>query len=204
MIYQALNIVVHELNQYFVQLESREGSFVLLGNIAAYEPKNGHLGNAATDEYDNKIIVTLVNLQEEKALKNRPHFSVNALDKTEFKNPPVPLNIYALFTATNKNYENALIYISRVISFFQRKYSFTSQNAPVPSVIPGIENMDHYRLIMDMYSLSFEEANYLWGTLGGKQYPSVLYCIRMLDIVAENKTAGSGIIESIHPIDGKI
>lgn len=204
MIYQSLKIVAHELNEYFVQLESQEGSYVLLGNIAAYEPKNDNQGNAATDEYDNKIIVTLVNLQEEKTLKNRPHFKVNALDKTEYKNPPVPMNIYVLFTATNKNYENALIYISRVIGFFQGKFFFTNQNTPVPSVTPGIENMDQFRLMMDMYSPSFEEANYLWGTLGGKQYPSVLYRIRMLDIDAERKMAESGIIETIQTIDRKI
>jgi hypothetical protein len=204
MIYQSLKIVAHELNEYFAQLESQEGSYVLLGNIAAYEPKNDNQGNAATDEYDNKIIVTLVNLQEEKTLKNRPHFKVNTLDKTEYKNPPVPMNIYVLFTATNKNYENALIYISRVIGFFQGKFFFTNQNTPVPSVTPGIENMDQFRLMMDMYSPSFEEANYLWGTLGGKQYPSVLYRIRMLDIDAERKMAESGIIETIQTIEGKI
>lgn len=204
MIYQSLKIVAHELNEYFAQLESQEGSYVLLGNIAAYEPKNDNQGNAATDEYDNKIIVTLVNLQEEKTLKNRPHYKLNALDKTEYKNPPVPMNIYVLFTATNKNYENALIYISRVIGFFQGKFFFTNQNTPVPSVTPGIENMDQFRLMMDMYSPSFEEANYLWGTLGGKQYPSVLYRIRMLDIDAERKMAESGIIETIQTIEGKI
>jgi hypothetical protein len=27
-----------------------------------------------------------------------------------------------------------------------------------------------------------EEVNHLWGTLGGKQYPFVLYLLRMLDL----------------------
>jgi hypothetical protein len=27
-----------------------------------------------------------------------------------------------------------------------------------------------------------EEVNHLWGTLGGKQYPFVIYMMRMLDL----------------------
>jgi hypothetical protein len=204
MIYQVLRIVAHELNEYFVQLESQDGKYVVLGNIAAYEPKNDNQGNASADEYDNKVVVTLVNLQEEKTLKNRPHYKNNALDRTEYKNPPVPVNIYVLFTATNRTYDNALIYVSRVINFFQGKFLFTNQNTPVPSVTPGIENMSQFRLMMDMYSPTFEESNYLWGTLGGKQYPSVLYRIRKLDIDAELKIAESGIIETIQTKEGAL
>lgn len=176
----------------------------MLGNIATYEQKNDNQGNGPSDEYDNKVIVTLVNLQEEKTLKNRPHFKVNSLDRTEYKNPPVPVNIYVLFTATNKNYQNALIYLSRIVNFFQGKSVFTNQNTPVPIVTPGIEGMDQFRMMMDMYSPSFEESNYLWGTLGGKQYPSVLYRIRKLDIDTDQKTAESGIIETFQTTEGII
>jgi hypothetical protein len=58
--------------------------------------------------------------------------------------------------------------------------------------------------MMDMYSPTFEESNYLWGTLGGKQYPSVLYRIRKLDIDAELKIAESGIIETIQTKEGAL
>ncbi len=204
MIYQVLRVITHELNQYFIQLENDDGIYAALGNIAAYEQKSEGQGNGPADELDNKVVVTLVNLQEEKTLKNRPHTRINSLDRTEYRNPPVPINIYALFTATNRNYENALIYLSRVVSFFQGKNLFTNQNTPVPSVTPGIENMEKFRMMMDLYSPSFEEANYLWGTLGGKQYPSVLYRIRKLDVDADLKLSEGGLIESIKTTESSI
>lgn len=204
MIYQVLRIITYELNEYFIQLEDNEDTFVILGNISTYEQKSDGPGGGPAHAYDDKIVVTLVNLQEEKTLKNRPHTRINALDRTEYKNPPVPVNIYVLFTATNGTYENALIYLSRVINFFQGKLLFTNQNTPVPNVTPGIENMERFRLMMDMYSPSFEESNYLWGTLGGKQYPSVLYRVRKLDIDAELKISESGIVETIQTKEGKI
>jgi len=204
MIYQVLRIITHELNQYFTQLENNDGTYVTLGNIASYEQKSEGQGNGPVDEFDNKVVLTLVNLQEEKTLKNRPHTKINPLDRTEYRNPPVPINIYTLFTATNKNYENALIYLSRVVSFFQGKNLFTNQNTPVPSVTPGIENMEKFRMMLDLYSPSFEEANYLWGTLGGKQYPSALYRIRKLEIDADLKLGEGGLIESIKTTESRI
>lgn len=204
MIYQVLRVVTHELNQYFIQLENEDATFVTLGNIASYEQKNEGQGNGPTDELDNKVVVTLVNIQEEKTLKNRPHSKINPLDRAEYKNPPVPINIYVLFTATNKNYENALIYLSRVVSFFQGKHLFTNQNTPVPSVTPGIERMEKFRMMLDLYSPSFEEANYLWGTLGGKQYPSALYRIRKLDIDGDLKLGEGGLIETIKTTNSRL
>ena len=204
MIYQALRIVAHELNQYFNQLEGQDGSYVMLGNIASFDHKNDNQGGGQTNEYENKVLMTLVNLQEEKILKNLPHAQVNPFDKTEYKNPPVSLNLFVLFTATNVNYENALIYISRVVGFFQGKTIFTNQNTPVPNVTPGIEGMSQFKLMMDMYSPSFEESNYLWGTLGGKQFPSVLYRMRKIDMDSNLKISESGIIETIKTIGGRI
>lgn len=201
MIYQVLRIITHELNQYFIQLENADATYVMLGNIATYEQKSDGPGNGPSDDYDNKVIGTLVSLQEEKTLKNRPFRKVNPQDRVEYKNPPVPVNIYVLFTATNKNYENALIYISRVVNFFQGKNLFTNQNTPVPNVTPAIENMNQFRLMLDMFSPSFEESNYLWGTLGGKQFPSVLFRIRKLDIDANLKISESGIIETVKTTD---
>ncbi len=189
MIYQALKLIVSELNTY---LDPVEGDQAVLGNIALYESKLE--GSQLTD----KVVATLVGIQEEASLKNRPPYRVNSLQQTEYKNPPVTLNLKLLFSVTTENYNNALVYLSRVIAFFQHKRSFTNQNTPVPPATPEIEGMQRFKLLLDLYSPSFEENNYLWGTLGGKQFPSALYKVRLVEIAREDALKESrGVIKNI-------
>ena len=42
-----------------------------------------------------------------------------------------------------------------------------------------------------------EEVNYLWATLGGKQYPFVLYVMRMLDLKFKAIQSESGLITEV-------
>ena len=52
---------------------------------------------------------------------------------------------------------------------------FTSENSP--GLDPRIE-----KLIVELYSLSFEQQHHLWGILGAKYLPSVMYRVRMITI----------------------
>lgn len=193
MIYQALKLVSTELNNYLVAVATAPDDLVALGNIALFDSKTE--GN---NTLEDKVIVSLVNLQEEKALKNQPARKVTTANQTEYRNPPVILNLIVLFSVTSSNYQNALIYLSRIISFFQHKRTLTNQNTPIPSVTPQIEGMERFKLIMDLYSPSFEETNYLWGTLGGKQFPSVLYKMRLVELEREDAIKDTrGVIEQI-------
>jgi hypothetical protein len=42
-----------------------------------------------------------------------------------------------------------------------------------------------------------EEVNHLWGTLGGRQYPFVLYMLRMLDLKFKAVQSESGLITQV-------
>lgn len=200
MIYQALKLIATELNTYLDSLTEATDDLVVLGNIAMIESKmeaGGGGGGAAPLE--DKVLLTLVNIQEENTLKNLPAQRLDSFARqTEYKNPAINLNLYILFSVTSSNYQNALLYLSRIISFFQGKRIFTNQNTPLPSATPSIEDMENFRLIMDLYSPNFEETNYLWGTLGGKQFPSVLYKVRLVEIEREDLVKETrGIIKTI-------
>jgi hypothetical protein len=56
---------------------------------------------------------------------------------------------------------------------------------------------DRFRIILDLYSLSFEQINYLWSTLGGKQHPFVCYKLRMVEVERESTTATRGVIRQV-------
>jgi hypothetical protein len=43
-------------------------------------------------------------------------------------------------------------------------------------------NIDNFRFTIELYTPTFEELNYIWGTLGGKQLPSALYKVSMIQI----------------------
>jgi hypothetical protein len=102
------------------------------------------------------------------------------------------------FSAVNGNYDKALVYLANVIAFFQGKRSFTNLNTPIRSDLsPPVRDMEQFKIIMDLYSPSFEEANYLWGTLGGKQYPYALYRMRVTPVRRTQKKEIRGVIKEI-------
>ena len=42
-----------------------------------------------------------------------------------------------------------------------------------------------------------EEVNHLWGTLGGKQYPFVLYTLRLLELKFKAAQGEAGLITAV-------
>jgi Pvc16 N-terminal domain len=146
---------------------------VALGNIAFADPYQA--GRDAVANIQDKVVVTLVNIEEEKTLRNTPHTTARPLGQT-YQNPPIFLNLYVLFSVNSNNYENALIYLSDIISFFQREKVFT------PTTHPELEGKGIEKLVFDLYTLSFEQMNHLWAVLGGKYIPSVLYKVRLIQI----------------------
>lgn len=197
MIIHALQIVRQELDAFLNSLGTTGNDEVQLGNISQSDiPEQGEAGNLK-----NKIIISLVNVREEKTLKNAPFARRNDLTlKTEYFNPPVFFNLYLLISACQNNYNNALIYLSRIAAFFQSKNVFTHQNTlsvTDAALVPETEKMEEFKLIMDLYSPSFEELNHIWGILGGKQLPALLYVARLVEVKAAKVDAIGGLIREV-------
>ena len=181
----ALNTVSQELTTYIRSVEPElNEDIVVLGNIAMLETN----GNGGDTQIEQRIVLSLVNIEEEKRLKNTPPYKKQNGD-VEFVHPPVYINLYLLFSANFDNYNNALIRLSRVIEFFQGKRYFTAKNSP---------NMEgNLELHMEIHTLNFEQINDLWGSLGGKQVPFVMYKMRVLEVERPSVRAISGVIEDI-------
>lgn len=180
MISHALTIVINELNQH------------LKDNYGATPPqvKPGNLGEGFSNGGLSRdtFYLSVVNIREEKTLKNVQNYVRNDVTlKATYENPPVFLNFLVLMAATHTEYNNALMMLSRVIRFFQSKNVFTQDNVAPKSLtdsapVKTVDQLESFKLIFDLYSPTLEEVNHLWGTLGGKQYPFVLYTLRMLDL----------------------
>lgn len=162
---------------------------VVVGNIAFAENGVGRLPSLT-----DRIVLTMVKMEEEFTLKNQPNNRRNPVTGAlEYVNPPVFLNLYVLVTANNQNYEKAILFLSRVIGFFQYKSVFTEQNSSLPASVP----LTRFSFNTSMVSLTFEQINHLWGVLGGKQLPSVLYKVQLLEIQYEDETKPGEIIREI-------
>ena len=187
MIDKALKFITEEINNYLLtKLSFADTTKIVLDNIAKLQDGSG--GGGST----NKIILSLVNIEEDRISKNPDNFYKTDDNKVVYKNAPIHLNLYCLFaynhgendSESTNHYEEALLYISYVIRFFQFRNVFTASNSP--SLDPGIE-----KLLMELHSLGFEQLNHLWAVLGGKYLPSVLYKMRLV-VIDEGLQSGVG------------
>ncbi|MEM9916971.1 MAG: DUF4255 domain-containing protein [Bacteroidota bacterium] len=196
MIYQALNLIATELNAHLNTigpLDMSNDDDVQISNIAFFQS-----GVTPDPVINNKVVLTLLRIEEETVLKNVPAYRKNyATNQTEYKNPPVHLNLYLLFSINSNNYHNALTYLSRIIRFFQYKNVFDQKNTPPIASTNPHDQLSNFKLIMDMYSPSFEEANNIWGMLGGRHLPNVMYKVRLLGLELDLIKEGQGLIQQI-------
>lgn len=189
MIFEVLQIITEDVNNYI------GGSPVSLDNIASVASEQGDSGSTSTD-----IILTLLNLQEETTLKNKPNYAVEGT-RISYKNNIVNLNLYILFSANNDKYDEALKNLSKIIEFFQGKKVFTQANTIYNRDDVSMSKITNFRFVIDLFTPTFEELNFVWGTLGGKQIPSVMYKVSLVEIERE-VILGKG--ELINQVSGNI
>ena len=179
MIRAAVDLLVSQLNQY-VQVNTT-GASVVPGNIAFLD-SDGGAGGGAVDS--DKIVVSLVNVEEEGALKNG--YNVRTVGSSTFyENRPVFLNLFLLYSAHFGNYPTALDALAQVIEYFQANKVFTFQRTPPDTGFPEDPQTQELQIHLDLHTLTFQEINDLWGSLGGKQVPFVMYKARLLPIRAQ-------------------
>ncbi|HXL55079.1 MAG TPA: DUF4255 domain-containing protein [Chitinophagaceae bacterium] len=188
MIDNALKIIANEVNKYVVRKldPDRDPSStkrIATGNVTKVQESD--TAGSRSDSLSAPGILTLVNLEEERILKN-PNNYVRVNDKLEYRNPKIFLNLYCLFAVNHSSYDTALQYLSLIIQFFQYRNVIDHKNTPPDNGLVLDQKID--KLIFDMVSMNSEQVNHLWAILGGKYLPSVLYKVRMLTI--EDDTAG--------------
>jgi hypothetical protein len=202
LISHALTIIANEMNRY-LELYNLNGTG---SQNNAFRVELGNLSEGLDNSHGvtkEKFYLSVINIQEEKTLKNIPNYIRDDKKlKTVYENPPVYLNFMILMTSTHSNYADALKVLSRVIRFFQSKNVFTQDDVAPDSItnmmpVNVLDQLDTFKLIFDLYSPSLEEVNHLWGTLGGKQYPFVLYIMRMLDLKFKSIQSERGLITEV-------
>ncbi len=172
MIDATLAFIRSEINDY-INLKTANNNTLELSHLVG---ENGEF-------QVNNLGMSLVNIEEDRTSQPLPSFKENAAGGFDKILPEIKVNLYVLFAANwpnSGNYSEALKHISFILTYFQPRNIFTT--AHYPSLPPGVE-----KLTAELVSLTFEQQNHLWGTLGAKYLPSVLYRFRVLyleDLIA--------------------
>ena len=129
------------------------------------------------------VSVLLINIEEENLLRpSDPYMRISQDGLREKVHPEIRLNLYVLFVARFKQYEEALRHLSIIIQYFQNHRVLNHQNAPELS-----ESID--QLIIELVTLPFADQNEVWNALRTTYHPSVLYKVKMIVFSDENAEA---------------
>ncbi|TND08153.1 MAG: hypothetical protein FD123_2547 [Bacteroidetes bacterium] len=128
---------------------------------------------------NGKLALSLINIEEERVVKEQRTAYRNENNDIEHYNPEIRINLYVLISARFDNisgassYEEGLKQLSYVMTFFQGKHVFVPENSPdMPSELQ--------KLIVELYSTSFEQQYNYWTVIGTKYLPSALYRVRLV------------------------
>ena len=120
------------------------------------------------------VSTLLINVEEDNTLRPADPFTVVSTDGTHRKaKPEIRMNLYVLFVARFKQYEQGLNYLSQIIQHFQTHRVLDQHNAPEMS--DRIEQLN-----MELITLPFSEQNEMWNALRTTCHPSVLYKVKMI------------------------
>lgn len=177
MINHLLSAIQTELNEFIKVKDPINFSNLDIVVISNLVNQNGELAFTSNNQNqtEHKIVITLINVEEERTLKEQTYFKKSADDNIISQNPEIRINLSVLFTAYSTSYETSLRILSYLLGFFQMKNNFTPQNTP---------ELNGYieKATIELQTLSAEQNNHLWGYIGAKYMPSVVYRIRMLVI----------------------
>jgi len=179
-------------------------------------PVEVFLDSIAKDDVKQGVYVSLLYEEEEKTLKNNDYLqkyyeptNPNQIKGYRKVNPAIFLNLYVLILSTHSPYDEGLKQISSIISCFRHKNVFNKQRNENGKIVddfgenyPGLD-----KLVLDLHTLTFEQNNSLWQTLGSKLYPYVVYKVTMVayaeGMKAPDMEPVKKVIEVVTPIVGK-
>ncbi|HNN97116.1 MAG TPA: DUF4255 domain-containing protein [Pseudomonadota bacterium] len=168
------------LNEVFVLLRDKlNGHLSSISGVESAQTDQGQVAFVNCESSEKlelklgAITLLLVNLEQEFALRTADPYRVQLADgTTQRTQPPIHLNLYLLFAARFKDYEQALRSLSLVLQFFQSHRVLDHNNAPGLSA--RVE-----KIVMELVTLPLGEVHNLWGMLRVPYQPSLLYKARL-------------------------
>lgn len=140
---------------------------------------------------DDHIGVSIINLEEESATREQLPQVTYQDGQHVVLEPPLKMNVYLMFAAHYTHYDQAIKYLSHVLTFFQARRVFTRER--YASLDSKLE-----RLVVELQRLDYEQLNQVWAFIGAKQLPSAVYRIRLVCMQEEQQSDVRPPVLNIH------
>lgn len=179
-----LDLIIKEItdriNDYIGGMESVFG--IIAGDIAKLATQ---VDSEENDTIENNLVLTLVNIEEETSLKNN-YPIVKSGSNVITQRSALYLNLYLLFSANFKKYDESLKHIGYILEFFQanNKIRFSPVNKSY-----------QFDMMFSLHNISFENLNNLWVVFGGRYIPSVVFKVRIVQVQESPAKSGPAIVE---------
>lgn len=160
MTYPALQFISEILNDFLKKKLNTNESKVILNRVV-------NADGSPPKENDNKIVFTLINIEEEISLQQTA-LKVNTTNK-------IGKNFHTIYILVHSNFEyyaESLELLDFTIDFFIENPIFNEASSPNFPV-------ELERVRLEPINLTIEQICSLWSSIGAKYQPSVLYRVRI-------------------------
>jgi len=189
MLDSVLKFFADEVNGY---LRARTGVIEETVALSAIVDENGKYAIK-----DDSIGIYIINIEEESSVKNQLPQSTYINGQHAILAPALSLNVSIMFAAKYKHYDQALKYISLILTYFQSHRLF------VPTQYSAMDEKLE-RLVVDLQALNYDQLNQIWAYIGAKQLPSVVYRVRVVSIQDEAQSEVRPPIQHINTDVGSV
>ena len=167
MIDKAMESIRDELNMHYRQRYGLDEEMAVIANLIGNE---GTLADGET----NKVVLSLINIEHETSVSNKRSMVPDG-DSFAKYNSPLSVNFYIVCAAyfSEKNYVEAVKFISSVLLFFQNKHLFNHQNTP--SLDDSID-----KLTLEIVNQDLQNLSSFWSFIGTRYIPSIIFKVRAL------------------------
>lgn len=169
MIDLALGLVAQRLNSHLAARYGVQDDLVSLSPLTDPEGKQ-------TADARNRLVMFLTNIAQDSTPRS-PGRNRGAVQVMQAQ--PIHLDIYFMLASAYDadTYAEGLKLISAALTYFQANPVMNPRNAP--DMPRGLSQIS-----LDIANLKVEEMSQMWGNLGGRYVPSVMYKMRSVIIDA--------------------
>jgi hypothetical protein len=141
------------------------------------------------------IILSIVNIEEDRTLKNQSVYLKETNDKTNisrYKNPTQHLILSVLFSSYSQEsimYLNGIEKLNLIINYFQQYSTFYYKNDDSELIYfeeyiskSETDKPKYAKITFETTFLGMEQLNQMWSYLGSKYMPSILFRMRLYPV----------------------
>lgn len=170
MIYKTLHIITRKFDRYLSSKFNLEEKATAMSSPVVSD-------GISDGKNVNSLIISLINIERDTTMgiNFKPRNMAN--DRYSSARPALSLNLYVLVSTNfaDKNYDEALKYLSAALEMVQLNDLLTVHNTP--ELAPDIS-----KLHLELENINFNELSNIWSVMGGSYQPSLLLKVRMLTI----------------------